>query len=121
MTSPAIGVDDADTLADCAPIHRSALGPGFNDQGFDVGRVERNLYWINDATHASALPTCGTGDYRQPDHRRALQEPADSRHLHGWWERGTRRPTQRSAYARAAHLVPVIFTTRGKGNSSNAG
>ena len=37
MTSP---VD----LPDYAPIPQSALGPALNDQGYYVGRVERNLY-----------------------------------------------------------------------------
>ena len=35
-------------LPDYAPIPRSALGPALNDQGYYVGRVERNLYWVTD-------------------------------------------------------------------------
>ena len=31
-------------LPDYAPIPQSALGPALNDQGYYVGRVERNLY-----------------------------------------------------------------------------
>ena len=31
-------------LPDYAPIPRSAFGPALNEQGYYVGRVERNLY-----------------------------------------------------------------------------
>jgi hypothetical protein len=31
-------------LPDYAPVPRSALGPALNEQGYYVGRVERNLY-----------------------------------------------------------------------------
>ena len=44
MTTPASG----DSRPDYAPIPRSALGPALNDQGYYVGRVERNLYWVTD-------------------------------------------------------------------------
>jgi hypothetical protein len=36
----------APALPDCAPVPRSSLGPALNDQGYYVGRVERNLYWV---------------------------------------------------------------------------
>src|SRR5260370_20146320 len=38
-------------LPDYAPIPRSALGPALNDQGYYVGRVERNLYWVTDGVY----------------------------------------------------------------------
>jgi hypothetical protein len=41
-------------LPDCAPVTRSALGPALNEQGYYVGRVERNLYWATDGTHQCA-------------------------------------------------------------------
>jgi hypothetical protein len=41
------GVDD---LPDYAPIPRAAIGPALNEQGYYVGRVERNLYWVTDGT-----------------------------------------------------------------------
>ena len=47
MTSP--------DLPDYAPIPRSALGPALNDQGYYVGRVERNLYWVTDGVYQSAF------------------------------------------------------------------
>jgi hypothetical protein len=43
VTSPASGASSAADLPDYAPIPRSAVGPVLNDQGYYVGRVERNL------------------------------------------------------------------------------
>jgi len=56
MTSPA----SAD-LPDYAPIPRSALGPALNDQGYYVGRVERNLYWVTDGVYQAAFLTTPDG------------------------------------------------------------
>ena len=39
------------TLQEYAPIPRSAIGPALNEQGYYVGRVERNLSWITDAVY----------------------------------------------------------------------
>ena len=44
---------DTTTLPDYAPIPRSALGPALNEQGYYVGRVERNLYWVTDGTYSA--------------------------------------------------------------------
>jgi glyoxylase-like metal-dependent hydrolase (beta-lactamase superfamily II) len=57
VTSPASG----DDLPDYAPVPRSALGPALNDQGYYVGRVERNLYWVTDGVYQSAFLTTGDG------------------------------------------------------------
>jgi glyoxylase-like metal-dependent hydrolase (beta-lactamase superfamily II) len=48
-------------LPDYAPIPPSALGPALNDQGFFVGRVERNLYWVTDGVYTSAFLTTAEG------------------------------------------------------------
>jgi glyoxylase-like metal-dependent hydrolase (beta-lactamase superfamily II) len=49
----------AEARLDCAPIPRQALGPAVNEQGYYVGRVEGNLYWITDGAYQSAfLTTC---------------------------------------------------------------
>jgi glyoxylase-like metal-dependent hydrolase (beta-lactamase superfamily II) len=48
-------------LPDYAPIPRPALGPALNDQGYYVGRVERNLYWVTDGTYQSAFLTTKDG------------------------------------------------------------
>jgi glyoxylase-like metal-dependent hydrolase (beta-lactamase superfamily II) len=51
----------ADTLPSYAPVPRSALGPAVNAQGFYVGRVEKNLYWITDGTYQAAFLTTSEG------------------------------------------------------------
>ena len=61
MTSPASGAGSAADLPDYAPIPRSALGPALNDQGYYVGRVERNLYWVTDGVYQSAFLTTRDG------------------------------------------------------------
>jgi glyoxylase-like metal-dependent hydrolase (beta-lactamase superfamily II) len=61
VTSPASGADSAAVLPDYAPIPRSALGPALNDQGYYVGRVERNLYYVTDATYQAAFLTTKDG------------------------------------------------------------
>ena len=50
-----------ETLPDFAPVPRSALGPALNEQGYYVGRVERNLYWVTDGTYQSAFLTTSDG------------------------------------------------------------
>ena len=42
----------ADALPDYAPIPPSALGPAVNAQGYYVGRVEKNLYWVTEIGRA---------------------------------------------------------------------
>ena len=51
----------AEALPDYAPIPRPALGPALNDQGYYVGRVEQNLYWVTDGTYQSAFLTTRDG------------------------------------------------------------
>src|SRR3954454_650116 len=69
-TVPAIGAmvggalaepASADTLPDYAPIPPSALGPAVNAQGYYVGRVQRNLYWVTDGTYQAAFLTTRRG------------------------------------------------------------
>jgi glyoxylase-like metal-dependent hydrolase (beta-lactamase superfamily II) len=50
-----------DELPDYAPIPRPALGPALNEQGYYVGRVERNLYWVTDGTYQSAFLNTADG------------------------------------------------------------
>ena len=61
MTSPATSASGAADLPDYAPIPRSALGPALNEQGYFVGRVERNLYWVTDGVYQSAFLTTRDG------------------------------------------------------------
>jgi glyoxylase-like metal-dependent hydrolase (beta-lactamase superfamily II) len=51
----------AGDLPDYAPIPRSALGPALNEQGYYVGRVEGNLYWVTDGTYRAAFLTTSDG------------------------------------------------------------
>jgi len=51
----------AGALPDCAPIPGSALGPAVNEQGYYVGGVEANLYWVTDGTYQSAFMTTSDG------------------------------------------------------------
>jgi glyoxylase-like metal-dependent hydrolase (beta-lactamase superfamily II) len=44
-------------LPDYAPIPESAFGPALNKQGYYVGRVERNLYWVTDGVYQAAFLT----------------------------------------------------------------
>ena len=55
------GAPSVPALPDYAPVPRSALGPALNDQGYHVGRVERNLYWVTDGTYQSAFLTTPDG------------------------------------------------------------
>jgi glyoxylase-like metal-dependent hydrolase (beta-lactamase superfamily II) len=51
----------ADTLPDYAPVPATALGPALNEQGYHVGRVERNLYWVTDGVYQAAFLTTRDG------------------------------------------------------------
>jgi hypothetical protein len=61
MTSATSGAPGAPILPDYAPVPRSSLGPAVNDQGYYVGRVERNLYWVTDGDYHSAFLTTPDG------------------------------------------------------------
>src|SRR6267378_3994695 len=60
-TMPAWKGRKALELPDYAPVPKSALGPALNAQGYYVGRVETNLYWVTDATYQSAFLTTKDG------------------------------------------------------------
>jgi glyoxylase-like metal-dependent hydrolase (beta-lactamase superfamily II) len=51
----------ADAMPDYAPIPQSSFGPAVNDQGYYVGRVERNLYWVTDGVYQAAFLTTQDG------------------------------------------------------------
>jgi len=48
-------------LPEYAPVPRSSIGPAVNENGYHVGRVERNLYWITDGDYNSAFLTTRDG------------------------------------------------------------
>jgi len=59
--SPTTGAPGATALPDYAPVPQSAIGPALNEQGYYVGRVERNLYWVTDGSYQSAFLTTKDG------------------------------------------------------------
>ena len=85
-------------LPDYAPVPRSALGPALNEQGYYVGRVERNLYWVTDGTYQSAfLTTLGR--------RRPVRRAAHDRPQHPAGRRRDRRRQRRQQQGHAPHLL----------------
>ncbi|MDX6256687.1 MAG: hypothetical protein QOJ11_3021 [Frankiales bacterium] len=55
MTSSSPYADSSAQLPDYVPVPESAFGPALNEQGYYVGRVERNLFWVTDGTYQSAF------------------------------------------------------------------
>ena len=58
MTSPS---PSTPPMPDYAPVPATAFGPALNAQGYFVGRVERNLFWVTDGTYQSAFLATGDG------------------------------------------------------------
>lgn len=52
---------DIGLLPEYAPIPPSSLGPAVNQQGYYVGRIERNLYWVTDGVYQCAFLTTPDG------------------------------------------------------------
>lgn len=44
---------EASDLPEFAPVPRSALGPALNADGYFVGRIRGNLYWVTDSSYQS--------------------------------------------------------------------
>jgi glyoxylase-like metal-dependent hydrolase (beta-lactamase superfamily II) len=55
MTSSSSEPGGTPALPDYAPVPAASLGPAPNEQGYYVGRVERNLFWVTDGTYQSAF------------------------------------------------------------------
>src|SRR6201989_271319 len=51
----------AGTLPGYAPVPPSALVPDVNARGYFAGRVDKNLYWVTDATYQAAFLTTRDG------------------------------------------------------------
>lgn len=75
MTAPAAAASSTDALPDYAPIPQSARGADLDDQGYYVGRVERNLYWVTDMVYQSAFLTTRHGTNLSKDVHRYMQPP----------------------------------------------
>ena len=52
---------DTTSLPDYAPVPQSAIGPTLGEQGYFVGRVERNLYCVTDGSYQCAFLTTSDG------------------------------------------------------------
>src|ERR1700686_4468612 len=61
MSSTTSGSPGGPLLPDYVPIPPSALGPALNDEGYYVGRVDGNLFWVIHGTYQSAFPTTDEG------------------------------------------------------------
>src|SRR6185437_7541397 len=61
MASSTTGPASARALPDYAPVPQSAYGPALNAQGYYVGNVERNLYWVTDGSYQCAFLTTKDG------------------------------------------------------------
>src|ERR1700674_5223757 len=61
QTMPSSNGRNALDLPDYAPVPKSALGPALNAQGYYVGRVEKNLYWVTDGAYQAAFLTTRHG------------------------------------------------------------
>src|ERR1700730_11162788 len=61
MSSTTSGASTVPLLPDYAPVPPSSLGPPLNEQGYYVGRVERNLFWVTDGTYQSAFLATNEG------------------------------------------------------------
>jgi glyoxylase-like metal-dependent hydrolase (beta-lactamase superfamily II) len=61
MNATAVTEAKALSLPDYAPVPSSAFGPALNEQGYYVGQVERNLYWVTDGTYQAAFLTTRDG------------------------------------------------------------
>jgi glyoxylase-like metal-dependent hydrolase (beta-lactamase superfamily II) len=58
---PAWGSVPGESPPGHAPIPEAALGPALNHQGYYVGRVQRNLYWVTDGIYQAAFLTTSEG------------------------------------------------------------
>ena len=58
---PAAAAAADDGLPDYAPVPASSLGPALNAQGYFVGLINRNLYWVTDGQYSSAFLTTRDG------------------------------------------------------------
>ncbi|MFE1590702.1 hypothetical protein ACFW6Q_34035 [Streptomyces sp. NPDC058737] len=53
--------DDAPNLPDYAPIPAASVGPALNADGYFVGQVKGNLYWVTDTYYQAMFLTTREG------------------------------------------------------------
>jgi glyoxylase-like metal-dependent hydrolase (beta-lactamase superfamily II) len=61
VTTPAAANDSTAGLPEYAPIPPAARGAALNEQGYHVGRVERNLFWVTDGVYNAAFLATSDG------------------------------------------------------------
>jgi hypothetical protein len=61
MTTSISKPGGAPALPDYVPVPAASLGPALNEQGYHVGRVERNLFWVTDGVYQSAFMATADG------------------------------------------------------------
>ncbi|MGQ5656784.1 MBL fold metallo-hydrolase [Streptomyces sp. EKR5.2] len=52
---------EPDGLPDYAPVPSSAFGPALNEDGYFVGQIKDNLYWVTDSYYQAMFLTTRTG------------------------------------------------------------
>jgi glyoxylase-like metal-dependent hydrolase (beta-lactamase superfamily II) len=55
------GQPETTALPDFAPVPPSALGPALNEQGYFVGNINDNLYWVTDSSYQAMFLTTRDG------------------------------------------------------------
>jgi len=56
-----MNTSSAPALPDFAPVPATAFGPAPNEQGYYVGQIDRNLYWVTDGVYQAAFLTTRDG------------------------------------------------------------
>src|SRR5437667_11131166 len=52
---------NADSLPDFASVPTAAFGPALNADGYFVGQIDRNLYWVTDSIYQAMFLTTRKG------------------------------------------------------------
>ena len=61
MNATATQETTALSLPDYAPVPASSFGPALNEQGYHVGQIKRNLYYVTDGVYQAAFLTTKDG------------------------------------------------------------
>lgn len=59
--SPAAAAAGSESLPDYAPIPAASLGPALNADGYFVGRIKGNLYWVTEGVYQMMFLSTRTG------------------------------------------------------------
>jgi glyoxylase-like metal-dependent hydrolase (beta-lactamase superfamily II) len=57
----AAAASESDTLPDYAPVPAASFGPALNADGYYVGRIQGNLYWVTDSFYQAMFLTTRAG------------------------------------------------------------